>query len=150
VDSLTFYFDISVGKRLPEAIFLLRPKSVTKVYHHNTSRKELGLPITGRHKNLFKEGEYDDQWLSFVGEKNWIVFTQDGKFHKPGFESELSAIKQFKVGCFYIWGACAQTHEKALSLLKAMDAIIEAIELTPKPFIYKISKHGKLIAVKIP
>lgn len=149
MDPLVFYFDVNVGKRLPEAMSFLCPKKVTNVFHHNTNRKLLRLPI-GRHKSLFKDGEYDDVWLSFVGERNWIVFTQDEKFHKAGYETELSAIKQFNIGCFYMWGACALPGEKALVLLRAMDAIIKAIETTKRPFIYKITKQGKLIPINIP
>ena len=149
MDPLIFYFDVNVGKRLPEAFFLLRPKKVTNVYHHNTSRKLLGLPV-GKHKSLFRDGEFDDVWLSYVGAKNWIVFTQDEKFHKAGYENELSAIKQFNIGCFYMWGACALPCEKAHVLFKAKNDVIKAIETTPRPFIYKITKQGKLVAIKIP
>ena len=149
MDPLIFFFDVNIGKRLPEALSLLRPKNVYKIFHHNTDRKLAGLKVE-THRTIFKEGERDDVWLSFVGNKRWIVFTQDEKFHKPGYEHELSAIKQFEIGCFYIWGASAPLTEQALVFLKALDSIIEVIKTTPKPFIYKISKSGKLTQIKIP
>ncbi|KRB73484.1 hypothetical protein ASE07_06425 [Noviherbaspirillum sp. Root189] len=98
---------------------------------------------------LFPHNASDDQWLEFVGSRDWIVFSQDRKFHKAGYENEMFAIKQFKVGCFYLWGADAQTHEKAQVFLKAYDKILHAIQTTPRPFIYDVTKSGRLVKVPI-
>lgn len=103
-----------------------------------------------RKEPLFPPDEADDSWLAFVGKKGWTVFSHDEKFHKPGYESEISAIKQYQIGCFYLWGANAQNYEKARCFLKAYERIVDAIAGTPKPFIYRIEKSGKLVKVKIP
>ena len=78
------------------------------------------------------------------------MFTQDRKFHRAGFENELSAIKQFNVGCFYIWGAEANKWQKMVSLCNGLDSMIIAAISTPKPFIYDLQKTGRLIQVPIP
>jgi hypothetical protein len=151
VEPLVFYFDRNVGKRLPEALKLLQLKNVDKVFHHNTERKLVGgLRSSAKLKYLFKPDEQDDVWLEFVGRRGWIVFTQDKKFHRDGYENEISAIKQFNVGCFYLWGADAPTALKALVFLKSFDRIMYAIVNTPRPFIYDISKSGKLTSIPIP
>ena len=120
------------------------------VVHHNTRRGLLGLSETASLKTLFPHNEKDDVWLEFVGQRGWLVLTQDRKFHRAGFENELSAIKQFNVGCFYIWGAQANKWQKMVSLCKGLDAMIDAAAITPKPFIYDVQKSGRLIQVPIP
>jgi len=142
----TLYFDRNVGWRVPEALRLLGHT----VVHHNTRRKSLGLKEKSTLKTLFTPAEKDDVWLEYVGQKGWLVFTQDRKFHRAGFENKLSAIKQFNVGCFYIWGADANKWEKMKALCKGLDSMIVAADLTPRPFIYDVQKNGKLIPVPIP
>lgn len=149
MEKLVFYFDRNLGKRLPEALKLLKLSGVGNVVHQHTKKGDAG--ISGKYnQHLFEDFVGDDIWLEFVGKNGWIVFTQDRKFHKKGFEAEMSAIKQFNVGCFYLWGAAARTEDKALVFLKALDKILETIKTTPKPFIYDISKSGKLTAINIP
>jgi hypothetical protein len=150
VEKLVFYFDRNVGRRLPEAFKLLKLQNVWNVVHHHTRRGDVGMREDSPKQPLFEDFASDDAWLEFVGKQGWIVFTQDRKFHTDGYEVEMSAIKQFNVGCFYLWGAEANAEKKALSFLKALAEIREAIKTTPKPFIYDISKSGKLTAIRIP
>lgn len=140
------YFDRSVGRSIPEALRILGLNTV----HHHTRRSLLGLKETSTLKSLFAQNEKDDVWLEYVGQKGWIVFTQDRKFHRAGFENELSAIKQFNVGCFYIWGAEANKWQKMVALCRGLDAMIAAAATTPKPFIFDAQRTGKLIQVPIP
>lgn len=142
----TLYFDRNIGWRVPEALKLLG----LTVIHHNTPRKLLGLPRLPKQKTLFSPTEADDVWLQYVGQKGWVVFTQDRKFHREGYENELSAIKQFNVGCFYIWGAEATKWEKMKALCKGLDRMLAASAATPKPFIFDVEKTGKLKQIPIP
>lgn len=147
MDPLTFYFDRNIGVRLPEALRLLGLKNVV---HHNTPRKQIQAKGTSSQTKLFADNEPDDSWLKFVGEKRWIVFTQDRKFHRAGYENEMSAIKQFDVGCFYLWGAEAQTWDKMRAFCRAFDGIVKAAEETKRPFIFDVSKMGRLSSIAIP
>jgi hypothetical protein len=142
----TLYFDRNVGWRVPEALKLLG----LNVIHHNTRRSLLGMKETASLKTLFAQNEKDDAWLEFVGTRGWLVFTQDRKFHRAGFENELSAIKQFNVGCFYIWGAEANKWQKVQALGRGLDAMLAAAASTPKPFIFDAARNGKLTQVPIP
>lgn len=146
MEPLTFYFDRNFGKGLPTALLALK----LKVVHHHAKKAELGISCRNRKEQLFKPDTDDDEWLRYVGEKGWIAFSHDEKFHLPGYENEMAAIKQFGVGCFYLWGANAKCHDKALCFLRAYDQIVHAVNTTPKPFIYKIDKSGKLSKVAIP
>lgn len=107
------------------------------------------MPCKGRKELLFGDDVHDDTWLEFVGRKGWIAFSHDEKFHKPGYETEMAAIKQFNVGCFYLWGANAVCREKALCFLKAYDKILDLVASTPRPFIYRIDQHGGIVKVLI-
>ena len=53
------------------------------------------------------------------------------------------------MGCFYLWGGNARTWEKMLCFLRSYAAILDAIEDTPKPFIYRINRIGRLTKVCI-
>lgn len=108
------------------------------------------MRATKSQKFLFAQDEKDDFWLKYVGERNWIVLTQDRKFHNAGFENELSAIKQFNVGCFYIWGAEAKTWDKMMAFCRAFENITRAAQSTPRPYIYDVAKSGKLSQIVIP
>ena len=110
----------------------------------------LRLPHSTRKEPLFGPGAQDDEWLSYVGQQGWIAFSHDGKFHLPGYENELAAIKQFSVGCFYLWGANHLRWQKALCFLRAYERIVDAARITPKPFIYQVTEKGTLKKVKLP
>jgi PIN like domain len=89
VASLTFYFDRCFGKRFPEALAHAGiPQKVE--YQHGKS-------------NNFSQSMPDDAWLEICGKNGWIVFSHDQKFHS--ITTEATAIKQHKVGCFYLPGA---------------------------------------------
>ena len=147
MEALTLYFDRNIGTRLPEALRLL---GLRNVFHHHSPRSQLGLQTVAGRMKLFIDDEPDDSWLKFVGGKGWIVLTQDRKFHASGYENELSAIKQFSVGCFYLWGAEATTWEKMRSFSRAFDNIMGAAKGTSRPFIFDVSKSGKLQQIAIP
>jgi PIN like domain len=133
VDSVTFYFDRCFGKRFPEA--LLKMNTPFKVeYHHSTTNK-------------FDDEMPDDEWLSIVGKKNWIVFSHDRKFHEDA--PAIEAIKQHKIGCFYLWGASVPTWDKYVCLARSYRRIVERLK-TPKPFIFRVAHNYRVDAVKIP
>ena len=87
---LTLYFDINLGRRIPEALISLKCPFVIK--HH------LGL-LDAEGNPLFPQNTPDDVWLEYVGQRGWIVISRDGKFHRTAIERET--IKQHGVGCFY-------------------------------------------------
>lgn len=108
------------------------------------------MKCKSRTEPLFQPKAGDDEWLSYVGQQGWIAFSHDQKFHKPGFENELAAIKQFNVACFYLWGANNKPHEKARCFLRAYDAIVDTVAKTKRPFIYSVNQQGKLTEVPLP
>ena len=110
----------------------------------------LNLPVgmVELHADHFTPDSKDDQWMPQVGIRGWILIGHDGNHHaRP---AELSAIRQYQMGCFYLWGRHARTWQKMLCFLRSYEAILEAIETTPRPFIYRIAKDGRLTSIPLP
>lgn len=130
---MILFFDRSVGAVVPQVLQWKSQRFPFQVHYH---------------EQHFAIDEKDDIWLSQVGQWGWTVIGHDSKYHqKP---PELSAIKQYKIGCFYLWGSNATRWEKLKCFARAHDRITEAGANTPKPFIYRISHRGTLRSVPLP
>lgn len=138
-----FFFDKNCGVSVPEALGRLK----IRTHHIATPKRRAGFKARDEKDPLFAPDTPDDEWLPFVGKQEWVVISHDQKFHKPGYESELNAIKQYGVGCFYLWGANALPYEKARCFLKAYEKILHVVQTTPKPFIFSIDKNSRLTRV---
>jgi hypothetical protein len=133
VGPLTFYFDRCFGKRFPDALEMMKTPFAVE-YHHSKS-------------NNFRDDMPDDEWLEIVGKKNWIVFSHDRKWHNE--DAAIAAIKQHKIGCFYLWGASVPTWDKYVCLARAYKRIEQRLK-TPKPFIFRVTHNYGIHQLKIP
>lgn len=130
---MILFFDRSVGTTVPT--LLQTPK--------------LKLPVQVEyHESHFRIEEQDDVWLADVGMWGWTVIGQDYSYHKR--PNELSAIKQYDIGCFYLWGSEASKWDYFRCFARAYDRIVEAEATTPRPFIYWVSEKGGLRSIPIP
>jgi len=119
---------------LPTALITLRFDRQFNELHYNQQH--------------FRIDEADDVWLPQVGQRGWTVIGHDSQHHTR--EAELSAIKQYNIGCFYLWGAEAKRWEKMQCFARAYQRIVTAENITPRPFIYRVTKTGRLQVVPIP
>ena len=129
--SPVLFFDRDVGISLPRALGVL--KVPTRIEHHQDH-----FPIDAR----------DDDWMPRVGSMGWFLIGHDSRHHEE--ESELLAITQHDMGCFYLWGASALRWEKMRCFLRAYEDIVDATARTPRPFIYRVTEKGRLIPQTIP
>jgi len=130
---MILFFDRSIGVVVPQVL----------------QWKSLRFPFQLHyHEQHFAVDEKDDIWLSQVGKWGWTVIGHDSKYHKK--PPELSAIKPYKIGCFYLWGAENTRWEKLTCFARAYDRIVEADGATPKPFIYRVSRTGRLNMIALP
>lgn len=90
----------------------------------------------------------DDEWLALCGKNGWIAFSHDRKFH--AVEVELMAVKQHGVGAFYLPGGSEPTWYKICYLIRTYPKIVEAINTTTKPFIYRIHPTLRLEQMPLP
>ncbi len=128
---MVLFFDRDVGIALPNALDSLK----------------LQIPIE-YHQRHFPIDSPDDEWMSEIGGRGWVLVGHDSRHHLE--PAELSAIKQYSMGCFYLWGSEAKRWEKALCFLRAYQRILNAIAETPKPYIFRIGKNGGLANVRVP
>ena len=129
--SAVLFFDRDLGTALPRALHVLRLP--TRVEYH---------------QSLFPIEEPDDSWMTTVGALGWTIVGHDSRHHLR--EAELSAVKQYKLGCFYLWGAEGLRWEKMRCFLRAYEGILEATDSTPRPFIYRVTEKGRLNPVVVP
>jgi hypothetical protein len=90
----------------------------------------------------------DDDWLAVVGPKGWIVVGQDWKFHVR--ESELLAIKQHSVKCFYLPASGSTKWESFCRMIRSHSQMLEKAANEPAPFIYDLKASGRLVKVTFP
>ena len=128
------FFDRDVGTSLPRALIEL---------HFDLQFHEMHY-----HQQLFPMDCADDVWLPQVGQWRWTVIGHDSQHHAQ--QAEISAIKQYGIGCFYLWGSEAKRWEKMQCFARAYGRIVQAEIGTPKPFIYRVTKTGRLWVVPIP
>lgn len=126
MDQLVFYFDRNFGKRLPNALSKLRPP--VQIRWHQGERFRGDMP--------------DDEWLEIVGKKNWIVLTQDVKFHL--IEHEIAAVKQHSVKCFYFPGANDGMWSTLCSFTRFHGKMMGLANTTNAPFIFQVKGNGQI------
>ena len=130
---MILFFDKSVGTVIPQALRWRRLRFPVQVEYH---------------EHHFGSHEADDVWLPLVGKWGWTVIGHDSSYHLRS--NELAAIKQYGMGCFYMWGSRAKRWEKLQCFARAYDRIIEAEASTSRPFIYRVNRLGALRPVPIP
>ena len=130
---MILFFDRSVGVTIPRLL----------------QTRELRFPHQVEyHQMHFVMDEKDDVWLPQVGQWGWTVIGHDYNYHQN--PHEISAIKQYGVGCFYLWGAEAKRWEKLQCFARAFDRLVNLDTQTPRPFIFRISQSGHSTQVPIP
>ena len=82
----------------------------------------------------------DDEWLELVGKKDWIVLTQDQKFHL--IDNEIEAVKQHSVKCFYFPGASLGLWETFCIFAKYNSRLTKLASQLQAPFIYEVKANG--------
>lgn len=90
----------------------------------------------------FKAEMPDDEWLSVVGPKKWIVCSHDKKWQNESLAVE--AIKQHKIGCFYLYGANSKHFFKVGSLAYNFHKVQKILGRERRPFIYQITSQNRL------
>jgi len=129
---MILFFDRSVGTAIPKSLReYLKPPGVSIEYH----------------QLHFDQAAPDDEWLPEIGKWDWLVIGQDHSYHQKS--PELAAIKHHGIGAFYLWGAEATRWETMRCFAKAYDKILEAATKNPRPFVFRVLKHGGLQEVYV-
>ena len=131
MDELTLYFDRNFGKRLPNALAKLRPP----------------VGIRWHQGEGFPQDMPDDEWMEIVGKKNWIVLTQDVKFHL--IDHEKAAVIQHGVRCFYFPDANDGLWKTLCSFIRVHQKVLDTTQSHGAPFIFRVAKNGAIKPVPL-
>ena len=112
------------------------------VYHHHIHCVKItGFKAERGRERLFQPDTPDDEWMDFVGSRNWVVISQDYSFHRE--RAVLSVIRQHRVKVFYMWGASERKQEVMRVLLNNFSRIIETAR-NPGPYVFRVKQRGPL------
>ena len=127
MEKLTFFFDRCVGKRLPRALLELGTRCDFEVKYHAGE--------------AYKHNLDDDIWLSDVGKKGWFVLSYDAKWQDEA--AAIEAIRQHKVGCFYLHGASSLSFDPLASFVRSYGKIMEIAKSEKRPYIYSFDSRNQ-------
>lgn len=102
--------------------------------------------VESHYKQGFADEMPDDEWLTIVGKKGWIVLSHDAKFHREA--PALEAIRQHKVACFYLWGAQVPVWNKVGHLTAVYPKIRNVTNREKRPYIYRATENNRLLLVR--
>ena len=89
----------------------------------------------------------DEDWLSEVGKREWIVLTKDDRIrYRP---VALATIRRAKVRTFTLPRADLTGEEMAKIFVKALPAITRFVARNPAPFIAKVTSVVSLTLLYI-
>ncbi len=133
---MTLFWDKNAPKTIPEILLRLNLPIGIEYYLQHFPQSD------------FQAENGDDNWFPQIAAWGWTtIISQDYHFHTR--ENEKFALRQYKLGCFYLWGAEAQKWEILRCFALAYDKIVIAAETTPRPFIFEVTRLGKLKQVII-
>jgi hypothetical protein len=125
---VTFFFDRSIGRRVPDAL------------------KLLGADVV-KHDDFFEQRTPDDQWLVAAAQSGWIVVTKDKRIRFN--EAERRAIHDARVGCFVLLSPKLTRWTMAGLLLRVWDRLEEIATSEPRPFIYGVYADGSVKPLRL-
>jgi hypothetical protein len=92
------------------------------------------------HDHHFPQNALDEDWLSEVGERGWIVLTKDDRIrYRP---AALEAYRRNKVRVFIFGSGEMKAQEMADAFIKALPRISRVVRNNPAPFFARISRIG--------
>lgn len=130
LDKIVFFIDRSLGR-----------KAVA------TALRNVGAQVEVHDDHLPQDAK-DEEWLRFVGARNWVVLTQDDRirFHYH----ERTALLQAKVCAFVLTAKGLRGEENGAIIVSALPAIRRMLSKHPGPFIAKITRSADVALFEIP
>jgi hypothetical protein len=95
-----------------------------------------------RHDDHFTQTTIDVEWISYCGEKQWIIVSSDKNIKKNILEKQ--AIMVTGVAAFFFTSASISSHQQVEAFSKALKRISNFIQSQKRPFIARISPDGSV------
>lgn len=122
----------------PEQIVLFIDRALGRNIIANRLRAE-GARVE-IHDEHFGQACVDEEWLTEVGKRGWVVLTKDKHFQRR--ELEISAIANANVRVFQLTAGNIQGNEMAEVFSKALPKIQRLASNNPAPFVARVSRTG--------
>jgi len=124
LDSCVFFIDRSLGR-----------KAVADALHAAGARVEV-------HDDHLPQDAKDEEWLSYVGERNWVALTQDARIRYH--ELEFKALYRAKVRAFVLTAKGLRGEENAAIIVNALPAMLRFLAKHAGPFVARIGRNSKV------
>lgn len=121
-DPPVFFLDRTLGRRI-----------VAEALRRAGHRVEI-------HDDHFDQSAPDEEWLSNVGSRGWVVITQDRRIRYR--QTEIQALVQGGVRAFVLAAGHMRGEEAAESIVQAMPEILRTIRDFEPPFVFGVSRQG--------
>lgn len=126
-DPLVLFIDRSLGKQIVA-----------------TALRTAGYEVEV-HDDHFSPDAKDQEWLTQVGRKGWVVLTKDKKIKYRALE--LAAVLAVKARVFTLSAGSVQGPEMAQVFVKAMPKIADYVKANLPPYIVRVTKSGQLVTI---
>ena len=101
--------------------------------------RECGVQVE-IHDHHFPQNALDEDWISEVGKRGWVVLTKDDRIrYRP---AALESYRRNKVRVFIFGSGEMKAQEMADAFTKALPKILRFIRNKPAPFFARISRTG--------
>ena len=130
LDNIVFFIDRSLGR-----------KAVAEALRQVGEKVEI-------HDDHLPQDAKDEDWLRYVGVRNWVALTQDDRirFHYH----ERLALLQANVRAFVLTAKGLRGEQNGTIIAKALPAIRRILSKYPGPFIAKISRGADVTLFELP
>ncbi|QDU87491.1 hypothetical protein Pla175_08530 [Pirellulimonas nuda] len=131
------------GRPKRQPIFFIDQSIGAKVLHHALMRLGARVRI---HDHHFGQGTPDEEWLSKVGEKGWVVLTQDE--HILTRPIEVEALFRANTHVFVLRGKNLNGQEIADAFCKALPDMTALASAKQPPFLARVTRDGTIAAIE--
>ncbi|OGI48359.1 MAG: hypothetical protein A2151_03965 [Candidatus Muproteobacteria bacterium RBG_16_65_34] len=124
LDDVVFFVDRSLGR-----------KAVPEALRAAGARVEV-------HDDHLPQNAKDEDWLAYIGERNWVALTQDARIRHH--ELEFKALLRAKVRTFVLTAKGLRGEENAAIIVNALPAMLHILAKHPGPFVARIARNSKV------
>jgi predicted nuclease of predicted toxin-antitoxin system len=140
-------FDASFGEKPPDPLTFFLDRALGKKFIAEAlSNPNLNIKVEVQ-DDYFEHNTTDEEWLKFVGERGWTVFTKDKKIRYRAVVLEI--VRREKVRMFILSRGNLSGPEMAQIIINALPKIRKFIFKHPPPFIVSITRSGNLLPIKL-
>lgn len=107
--------------------------------------REAGIPFVA-HREVFAPDARDEDWIAAVGRHGWVIVTRDQNIRRR--PNERAAVRRAAVHLFALTSGNLSATETAAVITKAWPAIQRAVQSTPAPTLWSVTRAGDVRLIR--